>query len=153
MFVRKNFESSRGILGFRNYSLKNFVFYLFIRQFSPCTNFLVPTNEPNNFFCTAGLLTRNNSLDYEESKNSSAVQKKKIFDAIATASITSNLANVDTSRSSVISLSNFSKFLETKQCERLSEPEVISLIQVCEVLRKIRFHKILFVVFSRFIYN
>ncbi len=58
------------------------------------------------------------------------VQKKKIFDAITAASIISNSAGVDTSRSQIITLSNFRKFLETKQFESLSEPETITLIQV-----------------------
>lgn len=78
----------------------------------------------------AGLLTRNSSFELEESKSSSSIQKKKIFDAIATASIISNSAGIDTSRSQIITLSNFSKFLETKQLERLSEAEVIALIRV-----------------------
>lgn len=82
------------------------------------------------FFFFLGLLTRNSSFELEESKSSSAIQKKKIYDAIATASIISNSAGVDTSRSQIITLSNFSKFLETKQFERMTEAEVIKLIHV-----------------------
>jgi phosphatidylinositol phospholipase C epsilon len=77
-----------------------------------------------------GLLTRNSSFELEEWRDNSAIEKKKIYDAIAAASIMSNSAGVDTSRSQVITLNNFSKFLETKQCERLVEAEVIELIHV-----------------------
>lgn len=64
-------------------------------------------------------------------KNTPSVQKKKIFDVIATSSIVSNCAHgVDTSKSQVITLNNFSKFLETKQLEQLTEDDVKDLIQV-----------------------
>lgn len=46
-----------------------------------------------------GLLTRNTSLDLLVSRNNS--QKKKIFDAIAAASIVTNCAGVDSSKSQV----------------------------------------------------
>ncbi|KAJ9590133.1 hypothetical protein L9F63_016745 [Diploptera punctata] len=76
-----------------------------------------------------GLLTRNSSLDLFEYKSSSNLQKKKIFDAIAAASIVSNCAGVDTSKSQVITLATFVKFLETRQMEQHSEDEVKTLIQ------------------------
>lgn len=77
-----------------------------------------------------GLLTRNSSLDLFEFKSSADLQKEKIFDAIATASILSNCAGVDTSKSQVITLATFVKFLETRQMEQHTEDEVKTLIQV-----------------------
>jgi phosphatidylinositol phospholipase C epsilon len=77
-----------------------------------------------------GLLTRNSSVDLFEYKSSANLQKKKIFDAIAAASIVSNCAGVDTSKSQVITLPTFVKFLETRQMEQHSEDEVKALIQV-----------------------
>lgn len=65
-----------------------------------------------------------------EYKNTPVQQKKKVFDAIAASSIISNCAGVDTSKSQVITLTNFVKFLETKQMEHRSEEEVRELIQV-----------------------
>lgn len=97
-----------------------------------------------------GLLTRNSSFELEESKSSSGVQKKKIFDAIATASIISNSAGIDTSRSQIITLSNFSKFLESKQFEKLSEAEVIALIHVSimyEPTQTISLRNVIFMIF------
>nr|CAD7572887.1 unnamed protein product [Timema californicum] len=76
-----------------------------------------------------GLLTRNSSLDLFEYKSSANLQKKKIFDAIAAASIVANCAGVDTSKSQMITLATFTKFLETRQMELRSEEEVRSLIQ------------------------
>jgi phosphatidylinositol phospholipase C epsilon len=79
-----------------------------------------------------GLLTRNSSVDLFEYKSSANLQKKKIFDAIAAASIVSNCAGVDTSKSQVITLATFVKFLETRQMEQHSEDEVKALIQVSD---------------------
>ncbi|KAL1122754.1 hypothetical protein AAG570_003081, partial [Ranatra chinensis] len=78
-----------------------------------------------------GLLTRNSSADLTECKNTSALQKKKkIFDVIATSSIVANCAfGVDSSKSQVVTLGNFTKFLETKQLEQYTEQEVKDLIQ------------------------
>lgn len=81
----------------------------------------------NNF---TGLLTRNSSADLMEYKNTPIQQKKKVFDAIASSSIISNCAGVDTLKSQVITLPNFIKFLETKQMEHRSEDEVREFIQV-----------------------
>jgi phosphatidylinositol phospholipase C epsilon len=78
-------------------------------------------------------LTRNSSLDLFEYKSSANLQKKKIFDAIAAASIVSNCAGVDTSKSQVITLATFVKFLETRQMEQHTEDEVKALIQVSEL--------------------
>jgi phosphatidylinositol phospholipase C epsilon len=77
-------------------------------------------------------LTRNSSLDLFEYKSSANLQKKKIFDAIASASIVSNCAGVDTSKSQVITLATFAKFLETRQMEQHTEDEVKALIQVSD---------------------
>lgn len=83
----------------------------------------------NNF---TGLLTRNSSADLMEYKNTPIQQKKKVFDAIASSSIISNCAGVDTLKSQVITLPNFIKFLETKQMEHRSEDEVREFIQVMQ---------------------
>ncbi|KAF6199527.1 hypothetical protein GE061_007553 [Apolygus lucorum] len=99
-----------------------------------------------------GLLTRNSSADLLDYKNTPAMQKKKIFDAIATSSIVSNCAGVDTSKSQVITMSNFAKFLETKQLEQRTEDEVKDLIQRHEPDPTLRSHNCLsFEGFARFL--
>lgn len=77
-----------------------------------------------------GLLTRNNSIDCHEYKSSSNLHKKQIFDAIAAASIVNNCSGVDTSKSQVITLATFTKFLESRQQERLTDDEIKALIKV-----------------------
>ncbi|KAK4881726.1 hypothetical protein RN001_005045, partial [Aquatica leii] len=72
-----------------------------------------------------GLLTRNSHAELEGIVNS----QKKIYDAIAAASIFTNCAGIDTSNSQVITMSTFMKFLETRQMESLSEDEVKLLIE------------------------
>ncbi|KAG5892290.1 hypothetical protein JTB14_020321 [Gonioctena quinquepunctata] len=54
--------------------------------------------------------------------------QKKIFDAIAAASIFTNCAGIDTSNSQVITLSTFAKFLETRQMESRTEEQIKALI-------------------------
>ncbi|XP_072761213.1 1-phosphatidylinositol 4,5-bisphosphate phosphodiesterase epsilon-1 isoform X2 [Anoplolepis gracilipes] len=79
-----------------------------------------------------GLLTRNNSIDCHEYKTSSNLQKKQIFDAVAAASIVNNCcmdAGVDPSKSQVITLATFTKFLESRQQEKLSDEEIKALIK------------------------
>ncbi|XP_076673578.1 1-phosphatidylinositol 4,5-bisphosphate phosphodiesterase epsilon-1 isoform X1 [Andrena cerasifolii] len=76
-----------------------------------------------------GLLTRNNSIDCQEYKTSSNLQKKQVFDAVAAASIVNNCSGVDTSKSQVITLATFSKFLESRQQEKLSDEEVKALVK------------------------
>nr|XP_024217236.1 1-phosphatidylinositol 4,5-bisphosphate phosphodiesterase epsilon-1 [Halyomorpha halys] len=99
-----------------------------------------------------GLLTRNSSADLMDYRNTPAMQKKKIFDAIATSSIVTNCAGVDTSKSQVITLSNFAKFLETKQLEQHTEEEVKELIQRHEPDPTLRSHNCLsFEGFARFL--
>lgn len=77
-----------------------------------------------------GLLTRNNSIDCHEYKTGSNLQKKQIFDAVATASIVNNCSGVDTSKSQVITLATFTKFLESRQQEKLNDDEIKALIKV-----------------------
>lgn len=60
--------------------------------------------------------------------------QKKVFDAIAAASIFTNCAGIDTNNSKVITLSTFAKFLETRQMEKYTEAEVIALIRVSHLL-------------------
>lgn len=91
----------------------------------------------------SAFLTRNSSIELVDAKNDPAHEKKVIYDAISAASIISNCAGVDTSKSKVITLGSFSKFLETKQLEALSEEEVKSLIQVrIEIFSQVFFHSI-----------
>jgi len=77
-----------------------------------------------------GLLTRNNSIDCHEYKTGSNLQKKQIFDAVAAASIVNNCSGVDTSKSQVITLATFTKFLESRQQEKMSDDEIKALIKV-----------------------
>lgn len=84
----------------------------------------------NQRFTVPGLLTRNNSIDCHEYKTGSNLQKKQIFDAVAAASIINNCSGVDTSKSQVITLATFTKFLESRQQEKLSDDEIKALIKV-----------------------
>lgn len=77
---------------------------------------------------TTGLLTRNSRSELEGVVVNS---QKKIFDAIAAASIFTNCAGIDSNNSQVITLSTFTKFLETRQMEVWSEDDVKELINVC----------------------
>ncbi|KAL3193090.1 hypothetical protein MRX96_058588 [Rhipicephalus microplus] len=70
-----------------------------------------------------GLLTRTSKYEYVDP------EQKKICDAIATASIVSNCAGVDSSKRLVLECADFKKFLATRQKEELAEKEVIRLIQ------------------------
>ncbi|XP_066257407.1 1-phosphatidylinositol 4,5-bisphosphate phosphodiesterase epsilon-1-like isoform X2 [Euwallacea similis] len=72
-----------------------------------------------------GLLTRNSRQELEGQVVNT---QKKVFDAIAAASIFTNCAGIDTNNSQVITLSTFTKFLETRQMETRSEDEVKDLI-------------------------
>ncbi|XP_015511799.1 1-phosphatidylinositol 4,5-bisphosphate phosphodiesterase epsilon-1-like [Neodiprion virginianus] len=76
-----------------------------------------------------GLLTRNNSIDCHEYKTSSNLQNKQIFDAIAATSIVNNCSGVDTSKSQVITLTTFTKFLESRQQEKLTDDEIKALVK------------------------
>ncbi|XP_054003483.1 1-phosphatidylinositol 4,5-bisphosphate phosphodiesterase epsilon-1-like isoform X2 [Hylaeus anthracinus] len=76
-----------------------------------------------------GLLTRNNSIDCHEYKTSSNLQKKQVFDAVAAASIVNNCSGVDTSKSQVITLTTFTKFLESRQQEKLTDDEIKTLVK------------------------
>lgn len=79
----------------------------------------------HNFF--AGLLTRNSSLEAEFTDKECA--QKKIFDGMASASIISNCAGIDTSNTHVITMSTLKKFLETRQMEMKSEDEIRAIIK------------------------
>ncbi|KAK9721923.1 Phosphoinositide-specific phospholipase C, efhand-like [Popillia japonica] len=73
-----------------------------------------------------GLLTRNSRGELDGTIVNS---RKKIFDAIAAASIFTNCAGIDTNNSQVITLSTFTKFLETRQMEIWSEEDIKALIR------------------------
>ncbi|ENN78054.1 hypothetical protein YQE_05490, partial [Dendroctonus ponderosae] len=72
-----------------------------------------------------GLLTRNSRQEIE---GQVVNMQKKVFDAIAAASIFTNCAGIDTNNSQVITLSTFTKFLETRQMETKTEEEIKALI-------------------------
>ncbi|CAG9772903.1 unnamed protein product [Ceutorhynchus assimilis] len=72
-----------------------------------------------------GILTRNSR---QELDGQVVNTQKKVFDAIAAASIFTNCAGIDTNNSQVITLSTFTKFLETRQMEIRTEEEVKDLI-------------------------
>lgn len=74
-----------------------------------------------------GLLTRNSRSELEGIVVNS---QKKIYDAIAAASIFTNCAGIDTNNSQVITISTFTKFLETRQMETRSQEEIVELINV-----------------------
>lgn len=82
-----------------------------------------------DFIFCSGLLTRNSSLETEYTDAECA--QKKVFDGMASASIISNCAGIDTSNTHVITISTLSKFLETRQMETKSEDEVRAIIKVC----------------------
>ncbi|XP_071051553.1 1-phosphatidylinositol 4,5-bisphosphate phosphodiesterase epsilon-1-like isoform X1 [Onthophagus taurus] len=73
-----------------------------------------------------GLLTRNSKGELDGNVTNS---QKKIYDAIAAASIFTNCAGIDTNNSQVITISTFTKFLETRQMEIWTENDVKGLIQ------------------------
>ena len=77
-----------------------------------------------------GLLTRNNSIDSYEYRNNNNLHKKQVFDAIAAASIVNNCSGVDTSKSQVITLATFTKFLESRQQEKHTDEQIKALIKV-----------------------
>ena len=57
-------------------------------------------------------------------------EKRKVYNALAAASIFKNSAGVDTSRRQVVPLDAFLQFLTMFQKENLSEDEVNQLIEV-----------------------
>ncbi|CAL4059438.1 unnamed protein product, partial [Meganyctiphanes norvegica] len=75
---------------------------------------------------TLGLLTRNTSLDLMVFRNN--CQKKKIFDAIAAASIVTNCAGVESSKSQIITLPDLRNFLEEHQGETRTDEELRTLL-------------------------
>lgn len=82
-----------------------------------------------------GLLTRN--MDLEQSEDE--YRKSQIYDAIASASIVTNGAGIDSLKTSVLTDVDFLSFIKTYQCEEMSLDQVKSLIQMHEpdpVLRK-----------------
>lgn len=74
-----------------------------------------------------GLLTRNSSVEGEFTDKQWA--QKKIFDGMASASIISNCAGIDTSNTHVITMSTLKKFLETRQMEIRSDVEIREIIK------------------------
>ncbi|CAL1293730.1 unnamed protein product [Larinioides sclopetarius] len=74
-----------------------------------------------------GLLTRNTPFDYMDN-----TQHKKICDALAAASIVTNCAGVDTSKTLVLGVEEFQRFLGEQQGEQKTEKEVVALIRCHE---------------------
>ena len=83
-------------------------------------------------FCSiispTGSLTRNSSTDLTDFKTRN--EKRKVYNALAAASIFKNSAGVDTSRRQVVPMDAFLHFLSHFQKEQLSEEEVKQLIEV-----------------------
>ncbi|KAG7167929.1 1-phosphatidylinositol 45-bisphosphate phosphodiesterase epsilon-1-like [Homarus americanus] len=75
---------------------------------------------------TLGLLTRNTSLDLLVFRNN--CQKKRIFDAVAAASIVTNCAGVESSKSQVITMLELQRFLEEHQGEIRTDGELRVLL-------------------------
>lgn len=73
----------------------------------------------------AGLITRNMLGDLGDN-----VQRNKVCDAIAVASIVANCAGVETSKGVAMSVQDFHKFLVEFQKETLSEKDILWLIHV-----------------------
>ena len=76
------------------------------------------------------ILTRNTTYDLSHSNDPSFLQRRKICDAIAVASIFENCAGVDTSQNKCLSLKEFREFLEDYQEEHLDDSEIVSLVRV-----------------------
>lgn len=70
-------------------------------------------------------MTRNTPFDFVDNS-----QRKKICDALATASIVSNCAGVDTSQTLILGIEEFQRFLKEHQGETKTSQEVVALIQV-----------------------
>ena len=82
----------------------------------------------HNFFYFLGSLTRNSSTDLTDFKSRN--EKRKVYNALAAASIFKNSAGVDTSRRQVVPMDAFLHFLSHFQKEHLSEEEASQLIEV-----------------------
>ena len=87
-------------------------------------NFLPPFSR---CFLT-GSLTRNSSTDLTDFKTRN--EKRKVYNALAAASIFKNSAGVDTSHRQVVPMDAFLHFLSHFQKEHLSEEEANQLIEV-----------------------
>ena len=75
-----------------------------------------------------GSLTRNSSTDLTDFKTRN--EKRKVYNALAAASIFKNSAGVDTSRRQVVPMDAFLQFLTMFQKENLTEEEANQLIEV-----------------------
>jgi hypothetical protein len=84
------------------------------------------------FVQITGSLTRNSSVDLTDFKSRS--EKKKVYDAMAAASIFQNSAGVDTSRARVVPMDAFIHFHNFFQKESLTEEEATILIEVSVLL-------------------
>lgn len=83
-------------------------------------------------FNITGLLTRNNSLDFELSQNKSS--QKKLFNSIIKnfgyTSLLGGHANMHSVNTQVVTLDTFKKFLETRQMETKTDNELKMIIEV-----------------------
>ena len=82
------------------------------------------------YFLTTDILTRNTTYDLSHSNDPAFLQRRKICDAIAVASIFENCAGVDTSQNKCLSLKEFREFLEDYQEEHLDDSEIVALVRV-----------------------
>ena len=82
-----------------------------------------------------GILTRNSTVE----QNDEDCHRSRIFDAIATASIVTNSAGIDTLKTSMLTVTDFYAFIITYQGEDITVEDAKHLIQLHEpnpVLRK-----------------
>ncbi|XP_052770885.1 1-phosphatidylinositol 4,5-bisphosphate phosphodiesterase epsilon-1-like [Mya arenaria] len=77
----------------------------------------------------SNILTRNTGYDLNHSMDTSYIQRRKICDAIAVASIFENCAGVDTSQNKCLTLKIFREFLEEYQEEHLDDSDILALIK------------------------
>lgn len=95
----------------------------------------------HSLFISIGLLTRNNSLDFELSH--AKISQKKLFHTIirnfgycgnysplTAMQISSGDPSLSSSNTQVITLDTFKKFLETRQIESKTEAEIKKIIEV-----------------------
>lgn len=81
-------------------------------------------------FCVSYEITRNTRKSHELSD-----RQRKIYNALATASIQNNSAGMDTSRSSWLCVQAFKMFLHEEQSDFYSDEQVAQLIQVRVVVK------------------
>ena len=83
------------------------------------------------FSPSTGSLTRNSSTDLTDFRSRS--DKRKVFDAMAAASIYQNSAGVDTSRARVLTLEAMAEFLVHFQKEEAAEAKTLIEVKLLKL--------------------